>query len=88
MEGYSIKIEGKEYKICEPNFDVLALAFTQLISKGQADIIKAGQVIFDACYLGNPEELVEIQKNTKLYLSICLQAGSLIEVFDGEIKKN
>lgn len=82
----TIIVEGVEYSLCEPDFDVMALAFTKLVGSGNADIIKAGQIIFDACYTG--VDLPEIMKNTKLYLSICLQAGSLIEVFDGDIKKN
>ncbi len=88
MEGYNIIVEDKEYSLCEPTFDVMALAFTKLVGSGQADIIKAGQVIFDSCFIGAPEELIEIQNNTKMYLSVCLQAGSLIEVFEGDIKKN
>ena len=81
-----VEIEGKDYELSNPenNFDV----YSQALSKFIFDRVAAGKIIFDSCYLGGAESLVEIQNNVKLYSNICLYCASIVELMEGEIKKN
>lgn len=81
-----IVIEGSEYEISNPelNFEV----YSKALSKSIFDRAEAGMLIFDSCYLGGAEELVKIQSNVKLYSNICLWCASILEIMEGEIKKN
>lgn len=85
-EKITIVIEGKDYVIANPenNFEV----YSQALSKSLFNRISAGQIIFDACYLGGAEELVKIQNDVKLYSNICLYCASVVDFMEGEVKKN
>lgn len=84
-----ITIEGfGDYHIAEPTFEVYAVAVRKMIGKGEPDLVSAGKVVFDSCYLNNNGALVDIQKNRTLYSSICFHTASAVEVLDGELKKN
>ncbi|HIL03410.1 MAG TPA: hypothetical protein EYG05_02940 [Candidatus Thioglobus autotrophicus] len=82
----TIVIEGKNYELANPenNFEV----YSQALSKSLFDRITAGKIIFDSCYLGGAEGLVEIQNNVKLYSNICLYCASIVDFMEGEVKKN
>lgn len=86
MDKITVEIEGNGYEISNPenNFEV----YSQALSKVLYDRIGAGKLIFDSCYLGGAEELVKIQNNVKLYSNICLWCASIVEIMEGEIKKN
>lgn len=82
-----INCKGKKYELCEPTFDVYSLAMQKYITgTGELNLVGAGKIIFDACYMGS--DLDELQSNVPLYANLCLQAASVIEFIDAEIKKN
>lgn len=82
----TIEIEGKDYVIVNPesNFDV----YSQALSKSLFDRVSAGQIIFDSCFTGGAEELIKIQSNVKLYSNICLYCATIVDIMEGEVKKN
>lgn len=85
--AHIIFCEGKEYKLCEPTFDIYALAMSKYITgSGELNLVGAGQVVFDGCYIGN--DLEDIKTDVKLYANLCLQAASIVEFLEAEIKKN
>ena len=84
--GHTLTCKGKEYQLCEPNFEVYALAMQKyLTGTGELNLVGSGQIIFDACYLG--KDLSEIQKNVPLYANLCLKAARIIEFIEVELKK-
>ena len=79
-------VEGKEYEF---DFD-LALNSIEVYGKAidtmvMQSLSQAGSIIVDACYQG---DIVELKKNTKLYISLCLQAAGEIDILEAEVKKN
>jgi len=83
-----LMIEDKKevFEMCQPTFDVKAKAIETLISlDGAVHMIKAGQIIFDACYLG---DLMEVKKDDDIYISVCTKAAELVKLYEGELKKN
>jgi len=83
-----LMVEDKKetFELCQPTFDVKAKAIETLISfDGAMHMIKAGQVIFDACYLG---DLIEVKKDDDIYISVCTKAAELVKLYEGELKKN
>jgi hypothetical protein len=81
-----ISIEGKgDFHIAKPPFLVYAPALNKLLME---DIVGAGKVIFDACYLGNNGALAEIMIDSILYGSLCVKAAEEIDIYRGELKKN
>jgi hypothetical protein len=55
--------------------------------KGSTDIAGAGRVLLKACadYSKTPDA---VWKNPKLEFSAALKASELIEIYEGELKKN
>ena len=81
-----ILINEIEYELSEPTFQVMSLALQKMLkSTGEINLIDAGKIIFDGCYKG---KLDEVQKDVKLYISLCLKSAELVEVYEAEIKKN
>lgn len=72
----------------EPTFEELAAAFMALTRpKGGTDIAGAGRVLLKACadYSKTPDI---VWKNPKLEFSAALKAAELIEIYEGDLKKN
>jgi hypothetical protein len=85
----NITINKISYELIEPTFSVMSLALQKMLkSTGEVNLIDAGKIIFDGCYKGNSGKLEEIQKDVKLYISLCLKCAELVEVYEGELKKN
>lgn len=85
----TIEIKEKSYELVEPTFNVMSLALQKMLkSTGEVNLIDAGKIIFDGCYKNNQEKLEEIQKDVKLYISLCLKSAELVEVYEAELKKN
>ncbi len=82
-----IEYKDKKFELSEPTFEVYSVALRELYSKGKADVIAAGKIIFDACYKGNCGTLEEIMSDVKLYISLCAAASSEVELLDCELKK-
>lgn len=82
-----IIIEKKSYKLVPERLtlEVMAKAMSKCF-KEEPDLVMAGSIVFDACYDG--KDIVDIKVDTVLYASICIQAAQLIEVKEGELKKN
>lgn len=79
----------KEYHLSEPNWEVYKLAMQKFLTgTGDLDQIGAGEVIVDACYIGNQGALDEIKSDYKLFAMLCLRAASIVEFYQAEIKKN
>lgn len=76
--------EKKVVKLIEPNFTILAKAFSELTSGEKPDIVGAGKVVFDACAFEGHQDIIG---NPKAYLAACIQASSLVEVAEAELKK-
>lgn len=51
--------------------------------QNQDDTISAGEVILNECYLGGLGELLKIDKNTKIYFSMCLYCTNLMDALEG-----
>lgn len=85
----NITIKEVSYELTEPTFSVMSLALQKLMNQtGEINLVGAGKIIFDGCYKGNSGKLDEIQKDVKLYISLCLKCAELVEVYEGELKKN
>jgi hypothetical protein len=72
----------------EPTFEEMSAAFMALTRvKGSTDIAGAGRVLLKACadYSKTPDA---VWKNPKLEFSAALKASELIEIYEGELKKN
>jgi len=86
-----IKKEGKElsFKLIEPTFEVKALAISKMMrGSGDVDLIGSGGILFDACYSEGVEKLLKIKQDIDLYISICLSCANMINIYEGELKKN
>jgi hypothetical protein len=84
-----ITIKEKNYELIEPNFNIMSLALQKMLkSTGEINLIDAGKIIFDGCYKANEGKLEEIQKDVKLYISLCLKCAELVEVYEADLKKN
>ncbi len=84
-----IEVKGKSYELVEPTFQVMSLALQKMLkSTGEVNLIDAGKIIFDACYKPDEVKLADIQKDVKLYISLCLKSAELVEVYEAELKKN
>jgi len=84
-----IIVKEKNYELAEPTFNVYSLALQKMLkSTGEVNLIDAGKVIFDGCYKGNQGKLDEVQKDVKLYISLCLKCAELVEVYEADLKKN
>jgi len=86
-----IKKDDKElrYKLIEPTFEVKSLAISKLLKgSGDMDLIGSGQIIFDACYSEGAEELAKIKQDVDLYISICLSCANIVNIYEGDVKKN
>lgn len=84
--AFTVVVKGNEYPLCEPTFDIQAKALTKYMFGDGIDPVASGKIIFDGCYLG--KDLEEIQKDNALYANICLQAAKVVEIYEGELKKN
>ena len=79
-------VDKGKFELTEPTFSVMSLALQKLMkSTGEVNLVDAGQIIFDACYKG---DLEKVKDNVTLYISLCLKSAELVEVFEGELKKN
>ena len=81
--------EVLSFNIVEPNEHVYFKALGKMMGTDM-DIVGAGRIVFDSCYHpqdGQPE-LKDIKLNPALYSSICLQAATLVQIYEGEVKKN
>ena len=86
---HKIIIEEIEYHLSKVTFDIYALAMQEyLTGEGKVNFLGAGKVVFDACYVGNQQSLVDIQDDIKLYANICFRAAQIIQFMEGELKKN
>lgn len=54
-----------------------------LVFQRRDDLVSAGEIIFNQCYLGGLGELKEINKNDPVYISVCLACTELIELVEG-----
>jgi len=87
--GHTITVDGIEFEISPLTFDVYAKAMSVLMKNGELNLVKAGSIIFDFCYIPKNEvPLIDIQTNVKLYVSICLKCAELLEFIDVDLKKN
>lgn len=88
----TVKVDDKEkeYHLAEPTWPVYKLALQRYLAGSEEglDYIGSGEIIVDACYLGNQEPLDELKSNYKLFAMICLRAANLVEFYEAEIKKN
>lgn len=77
-----------------PKFDELSLAynamFSGLTTNGIPDLPKAGKRLIDTCIIEaeTDKEFFTVEMGDRLMLSAALQAATLVEVFDAELKKN
>jgi len=84
---YIIEVEEKKYELDESKmtFEIYAIGI-QKLWKEEPDRATSGAVVFDACYKG--DDIIDIKKNTQLYITLCLQSANLIQIYDSELKKN
>jgi len=83
-----ITINKIDYELVDPTFSVMSLALQKMLkSTGEINIVEAGKIIFDGCYKAGEVKLSDIQKDVKLYISLCMKAAELVEVYEGELKK-
>lgn len=54
-----------------------------LIFQQNKDLVSAGEVILNACYLGGLGDLEDIEKNDPNYVGACLACTDLIEITEG-----
>lgn len=54
-----------------------------LMLQRREDLVGAGEIIFNECYLGGLGKLEDINKNDPVYISICLACTELIELVEG-----
>ncbi|WP_052594160.1 hypothetical protein [Aureispira sp. CCB-QB1] len=54
-----------------------------LVFQQNKDLVSAGEVIFNACYLGGLGDLNNIEKNHPSYVGACLACTDLIEITEG-----
>ena len=81
-----ITIKDVVYELTEPTFAIYSLALQKMLkSSGEINLIDAGKIIFDGCFKG---KLDEVQKDVKLYISLCLKCAELVEVYEADLKKN
>ena len=84
-----IVIKKKNYELVEPTFSIMSLALQKMLkSTGEVNIVEAGKIIFDGCYKAGEIKLADIQKDVTLYISLCMKAAELVEVYEAELKKN
>ncbi len=79
--------KDKPYNLAKESFQVLAVASSKLFINGNLSYASAGEVVFDALYLGNQEPLDVIKDDTQLHFSLCHQAGQIVEFQEAYIKK-
>ena len=88
MITIEVKTDSKTYTcvLKEPGFDELAEALALMTGiTGRMQLARAGRFLVESCWKsGDPE----IKKDDKLLFSASIQAASLIEAFDSDLKKN
>lgn len=77
-----------EYKLAEMTWDILSKAISASISGNGFEAAEGGKIIFDGLYVQNAGKLEDVQKNLKLYFSLCCKAWKLVEFEKAELKKN
>jgi hypothetical protein len=86
--GHILVVNEKEYHLAKETFEVLAKASAGYFEGGHVQLAKVGSVIFDALYLGNQGDLQTIKEDARLYFNLCFHAGSILEWFEVDLKKN
>ena len=85
--SWTVTYKDKKYELCEPSFEVMALAMQEYLSgDGKLNLVGAGKVVFDGCYIG--KDIDEIQKEIYIYANICLKCARIVEFLEVDIKKN
>ena len=88
-QSFSITVKDREigFVIQEPDFQHYSLALTALMGiSGKANLIAAGETIFNTCCVEFDEE---IENNPKLKLAVCLKlAEEYLNDFEYTVKKN
>lgn len=80
----TITLEGKTIYIQDPEThqDYFHMMKRSVSLAMQHDLVGAGEVIFNTCYLGGLGPLKQIPKD-KIYLSACLAASNQVEMHKG-----
>ena len=88
---YTIIIKNKDSKelscvIREPGFDEYVMAISAIrLPGGGISMAKGGKFLLDTCWISGDEE---IRKDAKMLYTASIQAASLLEIYDSDIKKN
>lgn len=84
----TLELKDKQGKIVataylkEPGRNVVARALSLI---AQTKPLEAGEFILENCFVGGDNTILE---NEKLKMSAAMQAVALVELLDGELKKN
>lgn len=54
-----------------------------LVFQQNKDLVSAGEVIFNECYLGGLGDFKDIEKNNPIFVGACLACTDLIEITEG-----
>jgi len=91
---YEIEVKGRFCYIREFDRETMKYALSQLNMKINTEtkeaeldmekVLGIGEIGLQNCWLGGDEE---IKTSTSLFISACLQVGTLFEVAEGSIKK-
>ena len=80
----ALNIEGEKVYFVKPSKSgkFFHIAKRALIFQQQNDIIGAGEVVFNQCYLGGLGDKKEIDKENPVYLNCCIKCCDLIEILE------
>lgn len=88
LDGFDEDCETFSFELAKPTFAVISQAVAALYGVGgQINTMEAGKVIFDACYLGNQGDLIDIQSLAELYAGLCANCSDKAELAYVDYKK-